>query len=82
MKTLEEIKRFGFLMKKARMVVMQDANTYTDKWHYCRPSQRIDEEVCFCVLGSSPALGFVVVIESKSIKAFDAYMNLLDNWEI
>ena len=66
------------LLKQAKMIVMQNANAYTEHWHFCFPSQRLDEEVGFCTLGSSPALGFIVLNESNGIiKAFDKDMNLL-----
>ena len=57
---------------------MQNVNVYTEHWYCCFPSQRLDEEVGFYTLGSSPVLGFVILNETNGIiKAFDKDMNLL-----
>lgn len=65
-------------LKDAKMVVQQAANSHCTLWQFCVPSRRTDEEISFHVLGSSPALGFVVVDECKhTVKAFDEDMNIL-----
>ena len=75
--------RFASVLQAAKKAVCAKANTYTEVWRHCFPSQRLDEEISFHVLGRTPMLGFVIVNESQNmIKAFDEDMNFLKSWRI